>query len=327
MIRRAFIAGLAGAAAWPIISRAQQLDGKRGVGVLMGSAETPELQARVAAFKQALAALGWNESNMLLDVRWSAGDVSRAGSLAKELVALKPDVILTETTPSTAAVHHETNSIPIVFAVVSDPVGSGFVKSLPRPGGNATGFINIEATFVQKWLELLKEIAPNTTRAAVIFNPETATYVDYYLGPLRDVASNLGVMLVTAPVRNDDEIRSAITELAHDRAAGLIVMTDIFMYVHRKLVIELTARHKVPTVGFITDMTAEGGLISYSTDITDLFVRAASYVNRILRGTKPLDLPVQVPTKFELVINLKTAKTLGLTVPPALLARADEVIE
>ena len=329
MRRRDFIVGLGAATCCPLHGKAQQLDRKRRVGVLMGSAETqPESRARFEAFRHALAALGWNEdSNLILDVRWSAGDATLAGFLAKEIVAQKPDAILTETTPPTAAVRRETNSIPIVFAVVSDPVGSGFVKSLPRPGGNATGFVNIEFTFVQKWVELLKEIAPNTTQVAVMFNPQTATYVDYYLGPMRDIAAKLGVKVLARPVESENEIANAITELAQDQTNGLITMTDIFMYVHRQLVIELTTLHKIPNVGFMTDMTVEGGLISYSTDIKDLMIKAAAYIDRILRGAHPSDLPVQIPTKFQLAINLKTAQALGLNVPPTLLARADEVIE
>jgi putative ABC transport system substrate-binding protein len=328
MRRREFIAGLGGAAAWPLAARAQQNERVRRVGVLLLFAETdPKAQAYFAAFRQGLAALGWSGgSNLHIDLRWSAGDVQHAASFAKELVALQPDVILAHTTPLTAAIQRETKTIPIVFVSVSDPVGSGFVESLSHPGGNVTGFTNLEATLVEKWLELLKEIAPRITRVAVMFNPQTAPYAKYYLGPLQAVAPKLGVTTFTAPVRSDDDIEAAFTKMTSDQGSGLIAMTDGFMYVHRKLIIELTARHNIPAISFIRDVPVEGGLISYG-DPPELFARAALYVDRILRGAKPTELPVQAPTKFELVINLKTAKALGLTVPPSLLARADEVIE
>jgi putative tryptophan/tyrosine transport system substrate-binding protein len=329
MRRREFIAALGGALVSPLAVRAQQAERMRRIGVLMGWAEAdPVAQAEFTAFRQGLAALGWSEgSNLRIDLRWSAADISRAASFAKELVALQPDAILASTTPVTAAIQHETKVIPIVFVHVSDPVGSGFVESLPHPGGNTTGFINLEATLVEKWLELLKEIAPRTTRVAVMFNPQTAPYAEYYLSQLQAVAPKLGVTPFTTPVRSDDDIGNAFTKIAIDRGIGLISMIDSFMFVHRKLIIELAAHYKIPAISFVTDMTVEGGLISYSTDVIDLFVRAAPYIDRILRGAKPTELPVQGPTKFELVINLKTAKALGLDVPPALLGRADKVIE
>ena len=329
MNRRTFIAALGGAVVWPLVARAQRSDRTRRVGVLMGFAETdPEAQARLTAFRRRLASLGWSEgSNLHIDVRWSAGDVARAASLAKELVALQPDAILANTTPVTAAVQHETNSIPIVFVQVSDPVGSGFVESLSRPGGNISGFLNLEDSMVGKSLELLKEIAPSITVVAVMFNPKTAPYAQYYLGPLEAVASKLGVAPVTTPVSSEDDIEAVVAKLGHEQGAGMIAMTDSFMFVHRKVIVELTARHRVLTISLFKDAAMEGGLISYGVDGSDSFSRAAPYIDHILRGAKPADLPVQAPTKFELVINLKTARTLGLNVPPALIARADEVVE
>jgi putative tryptophan/tyrosine transport system substrate-binding protein len=301
----------------------------RRLGVLMGYVESdPEAQARLAVFKHGLAALGWEEGrNLRLDVRWGAGDVQRETAFANELAALQPDVILAHSTPVTAALSRATRTIPIVFVVVSDPVGSGFVQSLPRPGGNITGFINLEASLVEKWLELLKEIAPRTTRVAVMFNPQTAAYAEYYLKPFHAAAPKLGVTPLTAPVRSDADIETAITELARVPGAGLIAMTDSFMFVHRQAVIALSTRLNVPTIYYASNAAAEGGLISYGVDTPDLFARSASYIDRILRGAKPADLPVQVPTKYELIVNLKTAKALGLDVPPTLIARADQVIE
>jgi putative ABC transport system substrate-binding protein len=329
MRRRAFIAALGSAATWPLVARAQRPERVRRVGALMGFAEAdPEAQALYAAFRQGLAALGWIVgSNLRADLRWGAGDINRASSYAKELVAQQPDVILAHTTPVTAAVQNETKAIPIVFVAVSDPIGSGFVESLARPGGNITGFINLEATLVEKWLELLKEIAPRTTTVAIMFNPRTAPYAEYYLKPLYDAAPMLGVTAYAAPVQSDDDIETVIANLARERGSGIISMTDSFMVVHRKLIIELTARHKIPAISFLRSDPSEGGLVSYGTPARDLFARAAPYVDRILRGAKPTDLPVQVPTKYELAINLKSAKALGLTIPPALLLRADEVIE
>jgi putative ABC transport system substrate-binding protein len=328
MRRREFIGVLGGAAAWPVVARGQT-ERMRRIGILMGFAETdPKAQTRVAAFERGLAALGWSEgTNLRIELRWSAGDINRAAFLARELVALQPDVILADTTPVTAAIQHDTKSIPIVFVQVSDPVGSGFVESLSHPGGNITGFLNLEATLAEKWLELLKEIAPRTIRVAAMFNPQTAPYAEYHLGPLRTAAPKLGVTLFPTPVRSDDEIETALARIARDPGSGLIAMIDSFIFVHRRLIIELTARHNIPSVYPVRDVTVDGGLISYGVEGADLFVRAASYADRILRGANPAELPVQGPTKFELVINLNTARALGLTVPPSLLARADEVIE
>jgi putative ABC transport system substrate-binding protein len=301
----------------------------RRVGVLMGYAEDdPEAQFRLGALKQELAALGWGEArNVTIDVRWGAGDITRASVFAKELVALQPDVIVGNTTPVTEALYRETKTIPIVFVVVSDPVGSGFVHSLPRPGGSITGFINLEASLVEKWLELIKELAPETMRVAVMFNPQTAPYADYYLGPLNAAAPRVGVRVFTVTVSSDADIENAIAELGRERGNGIVVMTDSFMTVHRKVVIEQAARNKIPCVYFVSIAATEGGLISYGVDLADLFRRTGQYVDRILRGAKPADLPVQMPTKFELIVNVKTARALGLDVPAAILLRADRVIE
>ena len=318
-----------GAAARPFTLKAQQPDKMRRIGVVMGFAENDsEAQSRLAAFKEKLAALNWTVGrNLSIEVRWSEGDVNRASMLAKELVALRPEVILSGTTPVTAALQRETRTIPIVFTVVSDPVGSGFVETLARPGGNITGFINLESSLVEKWLQLLKEIAPRVTRVAVMFYPQTAPYVEYYLGPLRAAAPKFGVKTFTAAVRSESDIEEAITRLGREPGGGLIVMTDSFMFVHRRSVIALTARNKVPATYYTSNVPAEGGLLSYGVDILDLFRRAASYVDRILRGGKPAELPVELPAKFELVINLKTAKALGLKIPDVILLRADKVIE
>jgi putative ABC transport system substrate-binding protein len=325
--RRAFIAGLGSAAAWPVVARGQER--VRRIGVLVSYAETdPVARDILAVFRQELAALGWSEGrNLRFDLRWSAGDIDRVASFAKELVALQPDVILSNATPVTAAIQHETRTIPIVFVAVADPVGSGFVNSLPRPGGNITGFINMEATLAEKWLEFLKEIAPRTTRVSVIFNPLTAPYAEYYLKPLQAAAPKRGVTPFLMPVRSEEDVETVITKIAHDQGSSLVAMADTFLLVHRKLIIELTAQLKIPAIYAFQTVPREGGLISYSADTEDLFARATVYVDRILRGGKPAELPVQVPTKFKLAINLRTAKALGLDIPPSLLIRADEVIE
>jgi putative ABC transport system substrate-binding protein len=247
-----------------------------------------------------------------IDTFWAAGDLSRATAFAKKLVTLQPEVILSNTTPVTEALYRETRKIPLVFVNVSDPVGSGFVESLARPGGSVTGFINLESSLVEKWLELLKEIAPRVTRVAVMFNPQTAPYVEYYLKPLETAASKIDVKTFVTPVHSDPDIEAVVAGLERDPRNGLIAMTDSFMTVHRETVIALTAQHKIPLMYYLRDVPAKGGLISYGINFIDQFQQAASYVDRILRGTRPADLPVQVPTKYELVINLKIAKALGL---------------
>ncbi len=278
--------------------------------------------------KEGLAALGWRDGrNLKIEVRWSAGDAIRASTFAKELVALKPEVILSNTTPATAAVQREAGSIPVVFTVVSDPVGSGFVKTLARPGGNITGFINLESSLVEKWLQLLKEIAPRVTRVGVMYNPDTAPYAEYYLRPLNAAAPKLGVKAFAVTVRSEADIQKAIAELSREPNGGLVALTDSFLTVHRKAIIELTARHKLPAIYWVGNMAEEGGLLAYGVDYIDLFRRAANYVDKILKGAKPAELPVEQPTKYELVINGRTAKALGLTIPQSLLISAKKVIE
>jgi ABC-type uncharacterized transport system substrate-binding protein len=330
MRRREFITFLGGAAAtWPVAARAQQPERMQRIGVLMGYAENdPEAQTRLAAFRQGLLALGWDERrNLRIDLRWASGDYDRASKFAKELVALHPEVILSNATPVTDALRQETKTIPIVFVAVSDPVGAGFVQSLPRPGANITGFINLEPTIGGKWLDLLKQVAPRLTRVAVMFNPQTAPYTEIYLPTMEDAGKKFGVKPFSAPVHSEADIEKLISALGREPDSGLIAMTDTFMTVHRKATVELAMRHKVPLMYFNSVGPREGGLISYGIDLTNEFRRAASYVDRILHGAKPAELPVQLPTKFELVINLKTATVLGLTVPPPLLTSADEVIE
>jgi putative tryptophan/tyrosine transport system substrate-binding protein len=296
---------------------------------LVGGAEGDSaIQKRVAAFENGLHDLGWIDGrNVRFDLRFAAADPERTRTLAVELVAGAPDVILAHTTIATAALLQQTHTIPIVFVVVSDPVGSGFVASLAHPGGNVTGFINIEAKLVEKTVELLKEIAPATKRAAIMFNPLTAPQANYYLRPFEAAAHSLSVEPITAPVHDDAEIERVIADLAREPGGGLVLLTDIFIWVHREAINRLAARYRVPTANTEREITADGGLATYGVNTIDLFRRAASYADRILKGSKPSELPVQAPTKFDLLINLKTAKALGLEVPPQLLARADEVIE
>ncbi len=330
MKRREFIT-LVGcvAASWPFAASAQQSEQTRRIGVLMAFAEgDPGGQARVAAFREGLQKLGWAEGrNIRIDTRWATADVASIQRSAKELVALLPDLVLSNSTPTTAALLQQTRTIPIVFVVVSDPVGSGFVASFPRPGGNATGLTNIEPSMAGKWLELLREIAPRVNRVAILFNPATATFADYYLNPFKAAAASFGVEAVIASVRDGSELESVISTHAREPNAGLVVMTNSFTSTHAAEIISLAARYRLPAIypfRFFADL---GGLLSYGNDLLDSFRRAADYVDRILKGAKPSELPVQAPVKFELVINMKTAKRLGLTVPTTLLARADEVIE
>jgi putative ABC transport system substrate-binding protein len=331
MRRRDFIRVIGGAAVLrPFAARAQQAGVVRRVGMLSSLAESDaESQALVAALHQALAEFGWVDGrNLRIDHRWAAGDPRRLTAFAKELLGLQPDVVVGHTTPSVIALRNDTETIPIVFVQISDPIGTGFITNLARPGGNITGFTNFESSMGGKWVEILKEIAPGVTRIALLFNPETAPYVtSYYQGPFEAAAPLFGVQPSVNPVHNDLEVESAITVLGREPGGGLIVMPDGFNIVHRERIIALAARHKLPVIYPYRFAVTEGGLVSYGTDVTDLFRRAASYVDRILRGTKPADLPVQAPVKFELVINLKTAKALGLTVPMTLQAGADEVIE
>jgi putative ABC transport system substrate-binding protein len=330
MRRRDFIAGLGSAAAWPLAARAQQGDRVRRIGVLMSYDENdPEQKRRLSAFTQALADLGWTDGrNVRMDLRWSGGDTNRIRALAQELVGLQPDILVTSSTPATAAVQRETRTIPIVFGAVGDPVASGLVARLDRPSGNITGFGISEASLGGKWLELLSEIAPGLKRAAIMFNPDTATANALaYMPSFEAAAGSLKVVLSTAPVHSDVEIEAAIITLGHEPRGGLVVMSDVFAVAHRSPIILAAARNNVPAVYSASFFARDGGLLSYGVDRVDAWRRAATYVDRILRGAKPADLPVQLPTKFEMVVNLKTAKALGLAVPPSILLRADEVIE
>ena len=327
--RREFITLLGGAtAAWPFAARAQQ-DGMRRIGVLVPFPESePVAQARVAAFREGLQKLGWTEGrNIRIDTRWGALDAEAMQRFAKELVGLQPDLILSQSTPNTAALLQQTGTIPIVFVQVTDPVGSGFVASISRPGGNVTGFITMEQTMAGKWLELLKEIAPRVNRVALLFNPATATFAEFYLNSFKAAAASFAVEAIGAPVRSTSELEPVIAEQVREPNGGLIVMPDIFMTGHRSEITLLAARYRLPAVYPFRYFAEIGGLLSYGNDPVDLVRRAATYADRILKGEKPSELPVQAPVKFELVINLKTAKALGLDVPWILQQRADEVIE
>jgi putative ABC transport system substrate-binding protein len=326
MKRREFITLLGGAAAWPLAARAQQPQKMRRIGVLMNlAADDPEALSRITAFVQGLQQLGWTEGrNMRIDTRWGAGDAARFHRYAEELLALVPDVVLASGTPAIQALQQATRTVPIVFASVGDPVGMGLVASLARPGGNVTGFTPMEFTSGAKWLELLKEIAPRVTRVAVL---RDLTIGPAQLSAIQAVAPSFGVELSTVGVREASEIERAIAAFARSSNAGMIVTASTSAAVHRELIVALAARHRLPAVYSFRYYATSGGLISYGPDTTDPYRRAAGYVDRILKGEKPADLPVQAPTKYELVINLKTAKALGLEVPPTLLARADEVIE
>ena len=328
MQRRQFIALLGGAATWPLVALAQQDQRVRRIGVLSALAEDdPELVARRPAFEQALKALGWtNGSNLRVDYRWGAADdADRRRKYAAELVALAPDVILLSGTSVVPPMMQATRTIPIVFVQVVDPVGAGFVKSLARPGGNITGFTPFEYSLAGKWVELLKQIAPYVTRAAVIRDP-TRGYGIGQFAVVQAVAPSLGMELSPINAPDVSEIESAIAEFARSPNGGLVVALG-GTAIHRDLIIALAAKHRLPAVYPYRYFVSGGGLISYGPDTIDQYRRAAVYIDRIFKGEKPADLPVQHPTKYDLVINLSTAKTLGLTVPPALLARADEVVE
>ena len=331
MRRRDFIKVIGGATAWPFIAHAQQLGPMRRIGILIGGAEgDSQNQAGLKVLAGSLKELGWTEGqNIRIDIRWAAGNIERMKSLAKELVGLQPDLLVAHTTQPVAALQRETKTIPIVFFIVSDPVGSGFIDSLPRPGGNITGFINIEASLGGKWIETLKEIAPNVSRAALMFNPDTATYFKYYLEPFEAAARLRGVEPIAAPVRTPGDIERIVTGLSERPGAGLAVMPDTALATqdNRSLIISLAARERLPAIYPYRYWVGDGGLISYGIDQVDLFRRVPSYIDRILKGGKPAELPVQLPTRFELAVNLKTAKAIGLEMPAMLLGRADEVIE
>jgi len=329
MRRREFITLIGGVATtWPLALSAQQPDRMRRVGIVMSFAENDlASKPRMAAFTEGLRQFGWNVGgNVQIEVRWGAADATQARRYAAELAALAPDVIVAAASPATAALREATGTLPIVFLGVTDPVGAGYVASLARPGGNVTGFTLVEYGMSGKWLELLKEIAPGVTRAAVLRDPSTGAGVGQ-LGAIQSVASSLGVE--TNPIDPGDagEIERAITDFARMPNGGLIVVTGTGAFLHRKLIIALAAQHKLPAVYFVSSFTKDGGLVSYGPDVVVQYRQAASYVDRILKGEKPADLPVQAPTKYELVINLRTAKALGIVMPPSVLARADEVIE
>ena len=331
MRRREFISLFGGAAvAWPLAARAQPAERVRRIGILFPLAESDaEAQDAFAAFRQNLTQLGWTDGrNARIDVRWATGDVGRIQTYAKDLVALQPDVILVRATPGAAALHQETRTIPIVFVGASDPVGSGFVASIARPGGNVTGFTNVEASVGGKWVEVLKEINPRITRIAVMFDPKTSVAGgSFYLRLVQDAAKSIAVETIATPVADAREIERAIEAFAREPEGGLLVQPDVTIHNNRALIIALTARYRLPAVYSFQFYVTEGGLASYGVDVVDLHRRAAVYVDRILRGEKPGQLAVQAPTKFELAINLKTAKALGIAMPPALIARADRVIE
>jgi putative tryptophan/tyrosine transport system substrate-binding protein len=326
--RRHFFTLLGGAAAWPLAARAQQPERMRRIGVLVSLAENdPEGQARIAGFLEGLRQLGWTDGrNVRIDYRWGAGDPDRYRTYAKELVAFAPDVILATGGSVVPSLLQATHTVPIVFTQTADPVGAGFVNSLARPGGNATGFITFEYGISAKWLELLKEVAPRVTRAAVIRDVAIGSGTGQW-GALQSVAPSFGIELSPVNMLDAGEIERAVTVFARSPNGGIILTGSALADVHRDLIIALAARHKLPAVYFDRHFATDGGLISYGPNSIDLHHRASGYVDRILKGEKPADLPVQAPTKYELVINLKTAKVLGIDVPPTLLARADEVIE
>jgi len=328
MERRQFF-GLVGsfAVTWPLGARAQQRERVRRIGVLM-SFSGAGAQAEVAALLGALTKLGWVEgSNLRTEVRWTAGDADRIRSFAKELVALRPDLIVGQSTPVVVALVQETQTIPIVFLNVADPVGSGFVASLSRPGGNLTGFMTDNSALGGKWVELLKEIAPRTVRAALLFNPATAVPLKFYMPFIQAAASTSGVEVIAAPVHAKDQIESVIAAQAREPGGSLIVMPDPFNVTNREQIVLLAARYRVPAMFYRREYFEAGGLIAYGSNFAEQFPQAAVYVDRILKGAEPADLPVQAPTKFELVINLKTAKALGLEVSPHLQQLAGKVIE
>ena len=330
MRRRTFIAGLGGVAAWPLAVRAQQADHTRRIGLLLGATEEndPLAQARITAFRQGLAALGWSEGrNIRIDYRFAGGDADRIHAYVSDLVNSAPDLIVANTSPVLAVLKQMTSTIPIVFAVVNDPVGQGLVASLGHPGGNITGFTLLEFEVVGKWMELLKEIAPQVKRATLLFNSVTAPYYATWLRQLVASSNKLATELTSAPVQNMAEVETALAAVARDPGGGLIIAADPFMVANRGAIAGLLEHYRLPSIASARLYPMEGGLMSYGPDTADIFRRSAAYVDRILKGEKPADLPVQGPDKFEFVINLKTAKALGLDVPTTLLAQAHEVIE
>ena len=329
MRRREFITLVGGAAAtWPLMAHAQQPDGVRRIGVLMGIGDSdPESKPRVEALVGGLKNLGRTEGhNIHLDYRWTAGDLDRTRAFAKEIVDLKPEVIVVHSTPAVKALRQLTSTTPMVFVLIADPIGSGFVESLAHPGGNLTGFMNVDAPMAGKWLELLKEVAPRVNRIALVYNPRTSPYQSY-LKSFDEAAQRSGVQGIPTPVLDAAEIERAITALGQQPDSGLFVVPDVFVQVHRELIIKLAEKYRLPAIYPYRFFPESGGLMSYGIDTVVIFRQAASYVDRILKGTAPTDLPVQAPTNFQLVINLKAAKAIGLTIPESFLVRADEVIE
>jgi putative ABC transport system substrate-binding protein len=329
MKRRQFITLLGGAAAWPLAASAQQSTRKRRIGVLMALSESdPEAKPRVKAFEQGLQDWGWvKEQNLLIDYRWIGTDITQTQSHAAEIVRLAPELIIANSTPVLAALRQETRTIPLVFVQVIDPVSRGFVATLARPGGNITGFTNFEFPMGSKWIEILKEVAPVTARVATIYNPQTAPYGEEFFRQIKAAGFSLTIEAIDTQVRQPGDLQRTIAEIAAKPHGGLIVIPDGFTSVHRNLIVELASQYRLPAIYPFRYFAVSGGLVSYGVDSRDLFRRSASYVDRILKGESPGELPVQAPTKFELVINLKTAKSLRFDVPPMLLARADEVIE
>ena len=331
MRRREFITLVGGTAAWPLVAQAQQPERMRRIGVLMAYAENDSTaQSWLAAFRAALAKLGWTEgSNLRIELRWSAADADTMRKLAKELVDLRPNAIFGVTTPAIGALARETRTIPIVFAAVSDPIGGGFVANLAHPGGNITGFMtsNGDPALGGKWVELLKQIAPRTVRVALLFNPATVVPVQFFVPSIQAAASSFAVQVSAAPVHGKDEIEGVVAAQASDPGGGLIVMPDVFNDVNREPIIALAARYSVPAIYYNRFFAELGALISYGDVRSEQFRLAAGYIDRVLKGEKPADLPVQLPTKYELIINLKTAKALALTIPDKLFTAADEVIE
>ena len=329
MRRRQFITLLGGAGTFPFIAHAQQADRMRRIGALMGIAENDvDAKVRAVALRQGLHELGWIEGrNVSIEYRWAAADQERMAAYAAELVAFAPDLILANTTPVMVALKKATSTIPIVFVNVVDPVGRGFVANLARPGGNITGFLIFEFSMAGKWLQTLKQVAPRVKRVAIIFNPQTAPFSESFVRVAKAAAPAFAAEIVPAGVRDNTKLETAMVSFADKPDGGLIVLPDIFNTRYRDAIVALAARHRLPAVYPFRYFAASGGLVSDGIDPTDVIRRAAGYVDRILKGEKPADLPVQAPTKYELVINLKTAKALGLDIPATVLARAEEVIE